>query len=71
MSSFRVLRMMVARSMRQHVRDWITRWDLARLDPTYLPDIETQAVSPDLTERPDLEVSDEPDPGEEDPGVGT
>jgi hypothetical protein len=55
----------LSRSMRQHVRDWITRWDLARLDPAYLPDIETQQVSPDLTERPDLELSDEPD-GEED-----
>ncbi len=50
-----------SRSMRQHVRDWITRWDLLRLDPAYLPDIETQQVSPDLSERPDLELSDEPD----------
>jgi hypothetical protein len=56
------------RSMRQHVRDWITRWDLLRLDPEYLPDIETQQVAPDLTERPDLEVSDEPE--EEDDGRG-
>jgi hypothetical protein len=60
-----------ARSMRQHVRDWITRWDLVRLDPSYLPDIETQAVSPDLTERPDLEVSDEPDPGSSESGSGS
>ena len=53
------------RSMRQHVRDWITRWDLARLDPAYLPDIETQVVAPDLRERPDLERTDLPDEGEE------
>jgi hypothetical protein len=58
-----------SRSMRQHVRDWITRWDLLRLDPAYLPDIETRTVTPDLTERPDLEASDEPD--EEDQATGT
>jgi hypothetical protein len=57
-----------SRSMRQHVRDWITRWDLLRLDPAYRPDIETQWVTPDLTERPDLEVSDEPE--EEDATTG-
>ncbi len=51
----------LTRSMRQHMRDWITRWDLLRLDPTYQPDIETRDVTPDLTERPDLEISDEPD----------
>jgi hypothetical protein len=55
--------------MRQHVRDWITRWDLLRLDPSYQPDIETQAVAPDLAERPDLELSDEPE--EEDEPTGT
>ena len=54
-----------SRSMRQHVRDWLTRWDLLRLDPDYRPDIETQDVAPDLTERPDLEVSDEPDDEED------
>jgi hypothetical protein len=53
------------RSMRQHVRDWITRWDLLRLDPGYLPDIEMQPVTVDLAERPDLEVSDEPDEEDE------
>jgi P-loop Domain of unknown function (DUF2791) len=51
----------VSRSMRQHVRDWITRWDLLRLDPSYRADIETQWVTPDLTERPDMELSEEPD----------
>jgi hypothetical protein len=50
-----------SRSMRQHVRDWITRWDLMRLDPAYRPEIETQWLSPDLSERPDLEVSAEPE----------
>jgi hypothetical protein len=53
-----------SRSMRQHMRDWITRWDLLRLDPAYQPDIETQVVAPDLTERPDLEITDEPDEGD-------
>ena len=58
-----------SRSMRQRVRDWITRWDLLRLDPAYQPDIETRAVAPDLTERPDLEVSDEPEPEDEPTGT--
>jgi hypothetical protein len=53
------------RSMRQHVRDWITRWDLLRLDPAYRPDIEVQSVTVDLAERPDLELSDEPDEEDE------
>jgi P-loop Domain of unknown function (DUF2791) len=53
------------RSMRQHVRDWITRWDLLRLDPAYRPDIEVQSLQVDLAERPDLEVSDEPDEEDE------
>lgn len=46
-------------SMRQHVREWITRWDLLRLDPSYQPDIEMQTLAPDLTEHPDLETSEE------------
>lgn len=58
-----------SRSMRQRVRDWITRWDLLRLDPAYQPDIETKVVGPDLTERPDLELSDES--GQEDEPTGT
>jgi len=53
------------RSMRQHVRDWITRWDLLRLDPAYRPDIEVQSITVDLAERPDLERSDEPDEEDE------
>jgi P-loop Domain of unknown function (DUF2791) len=53
------------RSMRQHVRDWITRWDLLRLDPAYRADIEVQTVTVDLAERPDLEGSDEPDEEDE------
>ena len=55
------------RSMRQHVRDWITRWDLLRLDPGYRPDIEVQSITVDLAERPDLEISDEPDEEDERP----
>jgi hypothetical protein len=45
----------VARSMRMHVREWITRWDLERLDPTYSASIESQVVTPDLAEREGLE----------------
>lgn len=46
--------------MRQHVRRWITRWDLMRIDPDYLPDIETHDYRLNLKEQPDLERSAEP-----------
>jgi hypothetical protein len=49
------------RSMRQHVRDWITRWDLNRLYPGYQPEIEVKEVEPDLSERPDLEATEVPE----------
>jgi hypothetical protein len=45
----------VARSMRMHVREWITRWDLERLDPSYSAHIETELMRPDLSEREGLE----------------
>lgn len=54
--------------MRQYVRDWITRWDLLRLDPSYQPEIETEAYVPDLGERRDLERTSELDSGDVDAG---
>jgi hypothetical protein len=51
------------RSLRQYVREWITRWDLQRIYPEYRPQIETEDLRPDLEERPDLEQpSEEDDP---------
>jgi P-loop Domain of unknown function (DUF2791) len=51
------------RSLRQYVREWITRWDLQRIYPEYQPQIETVDLRPDLEERPDLEQpSEEDDP---------
>lgn len=52
--------------MRQYVRDWITRWDLLRLDPSYRPEIETEDYVPDLGERRDLERTSELDAGDVD-----
>jgi hypothetical protein len=49
------------RSLRQYVREWITRWDLQRIYPDYQPQIETVDLRPDLEERPDLEQPSEDD----------
>jgi hypothetical protein len=49
------------RSLRQYVREWITRWDLQRIYPDYHPQIETEDLRPDLEERPDLEQPSEDD----------
>jgi hypothetical protein len=39
------------------------------MDPAYVADIETQQVAPDLAERPDRELSDEPaEPDSEETG---
>jgi len=49
------------RSMRMHVREWITRWDLERLDPSYDAAIDFEALRPDLQEREGLEGLSEPE----------
>jgi hypothetical protein len=51
----------VRRSMRMHMREWITRWDLARLDPSYSAQIITEALRPDLSEERNLEGFSEKD----------
>jgi hypothetical protein len=58
--------------MRQYVRAWINEWDLLRLDPSYVPDIESSDVELDLTEEPALE-GEEPDgdAGRDDAVVGS
>jgi hypothetical protein len=52
------------RSMRMHMREWITRWDLERLDPSYTADIEAERLSADLTERQGMEGFSEGDSDE-------
>jgi hypothetical protein len=49
------------RSMRMHMREWITRWDLARLDPSYIADITGETLHPDLREEQGLEGLSEND----------
>ena len=56
----------VGRRMRMHVREWITRWDLERLDPTYAPDIASEAWVPNLQEREGLEGFSEVDDPDDD-----
>ena len=55
----------VQRSMRMHVREWITRWDLERLDPSYRANIDLRPSAPDLTEREGLEGFSEHDAGDD------
>jgi hypothetical protein len=48
-------------SMREHVRTWITEWDLKRLFPDYVPDIETQKVKLNYSEDAELEAPSDAD----------
>lgn len=41
--------------MRQYVRAWIGEWDLRRLDPSYVPDIDAAALTVDFSEDAELE----------------
>jgi hypothetical protein len=41
--------------MRQYVRAWINEWDLRRLDPSYVPEIEAARLAVDFSEDADLE----------------
>jgi hypothetical protein len=43
--------------IRQHIKKWIMEWDLKRLYPDYLPNIESVALSQDYAEAPELETS--------------
>jgi hypothetical protein len=46
-------------NMRIHIREWITRWDLERLDSSYQPTIEKDTLIPNLAENADIEKIDE------------
>ena len=45
--------------VRTYVRMWITAWDLMRLDPGYVPEIESEAVQVGFGEDVELEGGDE------------
>jgi hypothetical protein len=47
--------------MRQHIRGWITGWDLKRLDADYQPDIETERLILHYDEDADLEIASDED----------
>lgn len=44
---------------RQHIKTWITHWDLRRLYPEYEPHIQHRAIGFDYSENPDLEKPSE------------
>lgn len=46
-------------SMREYVKRWITEWDLKRLDPDYIVNIEKTALNQNYTEDTALEASSE------------
>lgn len=43
--------------MREHIRSWITAWDLRRLDPSYRADVVVDQIGPDYTEDRVMEES--------------
>ena len=51
--------------MREHVKSWITEWDLARRYPGYAVTLETEELRQSYTEDPNLTRSSEGEPDEE------
>src|SRR5262249_11334640 len=49
-------------SMREYVKRWITEWDLTRLDPNYIVELEQTAVQQNYTEDATLETPSEEEP---------
>ncbi len=56
-------------SIRQHIKRWINQWDLNRLYPDYIPQIEIAELRQDYSEMPDLEAPPEEDAPEGDAGA--
>lgn len=54
--------------IRQHIKRWINEWDLKRLYPGYMPEIEVTELRQDYSERPELEVPTEDDTNKGDTG---
>ncbi len=51
--------------MREHIRSWITAWDLRRLDPSYRPAVEVDRIGDDYVEDHVMEESSDSDDDEE------
>jgi len=45
--------------VRQHIKRWITEWDLKRLYPEYQPEIEVSQLNPEYSENLDLEQQED------------
>lgn len=52
-----------SRSIREHIKSWITEWDMMLLYPDYRPEIVVDEIKPDYTEDTDLS-REESDAGE-------
>lgn len=50
--------------IRQHVKGWITDWDLRRLYPDYKPQIQTEELRQDYSEMPELAQESGDNPGD-------
>lgn len=46
--------MLASRSIREHIKSWITQWDLMLLHPDYRPEIVVDEIKPDYSEDVDL-----------------
>lgn len=51
----------VSTRMRQHIRGWITHWDLSRIDKEYHPDIEEGSLVLHYDEDKDLDIATDAD----------
>jgi hypothetical protein len=51
--------------MREHIRSWITAWDLRRLDPSYEAEVVVDRIGSDYTEDHVMEESSESEDDEE------
>ena len=45
--------------MREYVKRWITEWDLKRLDPSYIVELEQTTLTQNYEEETALEASEE------------
>ncbi|MFN8559015.1 MAG: hypothetical protein U0531_17300 [Dehalococcoidia bacterium] len=55
----RALERLSSTRMREHVRSWVTEWDLMRLYPGFRPEMEVEEVVLSYAESPDLEAPTE------------
>jgi len=55
--------------IRQHIKRWITEWDIRRFYPEYDPVIESTKLKPDLEEDSAIENNDDNETGSISPDI--